>query len=226
MNTPAPSNPRALTDQPRRNTAPGAAAWVTLALVAILGTAFDLISKLLAFRHVADGPVTLRRADVIAAGPGGVQGLLPPHEPVTVLPHVLEFRLVLNPGAVFGIGPGRRWFFILFTGLAIGMALWAFVRWTTRHDRWAHVGIGLVLAGGFGNLYDRLVIGCVRDFVHPLPGVPLPFGLRWPGGATEVWPWVSNVADALLLIGIALLMAHLWRTSPQPEPDKRPDRPA
>lgn len=220
MNTSAADNTPARTDPPTHDSRPGARAWITLALTAAVGTAFDLISKFLAFRHIADDPVTLRRADVLAAGPGGVQGLLPPHEPVTVIPHVLEFRLVLNPGAVFGIGPGQRWFFAVFTGLAIAMALWAFVRWTSPRDRWAHVGIGLVLAGGFGNLYDRLVIGCVRDFLHPLPGVPLPFGLRWPGGAAEVWPWVSNIADALLLVGIALLMAHLWRTSPQAEPAK------
>lgn len=186
-------------------------AWITLLAVTILGAAFDLISKSMAFEYVADAPVTIRRADVLAAGPNGIRGLIPPHEPVSVVPHVLEFRLVLNPGAVFGVGPGKRWFFVAFTLIAIAMAMWAFIKWTTPRNFWAHFGLGLVLAGGLGNLYDRLVFGCVRDFLHPLPGVLLPFGWSWPSGAREVWPWVSNVADALLLIGIGLLVIHLWK---------------
>lgn len=186
-------------------------AWTTLLLVTVVGAFADLVSKSAAFERVADYPVVIRRADVLAAGPNGIRGLIPPHESVTFIPYVLEFRLVLNPGAVFGVGPGKRWFFVAFTMLAIGMAMWAFVKWTTPRNLSAHIGLGLVLAGGLGNLYDRLVFGCVRDFLHPLPGVMLPFGWSWPSGAREVWPWVSNVADALLLIGIGLLVIHLWR---------------
>lgn len=196
---------------PAGATARSLRAWLTLLFVAIGGAAVDLASKWLAFERIADHPVTLNRADVLAAGPQGIRHLVPAHEPLTVIPHVLELRLVLNPGAVFGFGPGQRWFFIVFTVIAIAMALWAFVKWTTPRNVWAHAGLGLVLAGGLGNLYDRLNFGCVRDFLHPLPGVNLPFGVSWPSGAREVWPWVSNIADALLLIGIWLLVIHLWR---------------
>ncbi len=186
-------------------------AWAILLTVTVVGALFDLVTKAIAFSEVADQPVVLARRDVLAAGPNGIRGLIPPHEAVTVIPRVLEFRLVLNPGAVFGVGPGQRWFFVGFTLIAICMALWAFVKWTTPRSFWSHVGLGLILAGGLGNLYDRLMFGCVRDFLHPLPNVNLPFGWHWPSGATEVWPWVSNVADALLLIGIGLLVVHLWR---------------
>ncbi|MBL8744724.1 MAG: hypothetical protein JNK58_00045, partial [Phycisphaerae bacterium] len=47
---------------------------------------------------------------------------------------------------------------------------------------------------------------------HPLPNASLPFGLRWPGGDPALWPYVSNVADAFLIIGIGLLMIRLWRS--------------
>lgn len=186
-------------------------AWATLLLVAGAGVAIDLWSKAVAFERVAGAPVVVRREDVLALGPGEINRLVPPHTPVNVVPHLLDFQLVLNPGAVFGVGAGRRWFFVVFTGVAIAFALWVFARWTTPRARVAHVGIGLIFAGGLGNLYDRLVHGCVRDFLHPLPGVRLPFGLRWPSGAPDVWPWVSNVADAFLLLGVALLMTSLWR---------------
>ena len=76
------------------------------------------------------------------------------------------------------------------------------------------MAIGLLIGGGLGNLYDRLKFACVRDFLHPLPRVRLPFGLTWPDGSTGIWPYVSNIADLFLLIGIGMLMWHIWRTDP------------
>lgn len=189
------------------------AAWVTLLAAVSLSIAVDLVSKHLAFYYVADRPVVVDRARVLAvsiADPRLVNTLVPPHPPVVVIPHVLEFTLVLNPGAVFGIGPGKRWFFIAFTVVALTFGLLMFAKWTAPKDRSAHAAIGLLIGGGLGNLYDRIVHGCVRDFIHPLPD------LNWPGGMTvlgntAVWPYVSNVADLLLLIGIAMLLVHLWR---------------
>jgi len=201
-----------------------ARAWAVLLGVTVVGAAIDLVSKSLAFAHIADHPVRVSREVVIAHPPDQINAaIIPAHEPVGVLPSLLEFRLVLNPGAVFGVGPGKRWFFVAFTLLAAGAALWMFARWTTAKDRWSHAALGLVLAGGLGNLYDRLVHGCVRDFLHPLPGVQLPFGIAWPGGETEVWPWVSNVADAWLLVGIAILMLRAWTSG---EPTSASDQPA
>ncbi len=193
-------------------------AWVLLAVVTFGGFAVDLASKSAAFRAVADAPVVLDRAFVIelTSRGRGIQSLLPMHTPRTVVPYVLEFQLVLNKGAVFGLGSGKRWFFVVFTLAAIGIGLWAFGRWTHARDRVAHVAIGLVLAGGLGNVYDRLVFACVRDFIHPLPGVRLPFGLHWPNDPSgEVWPWVSNVADLFLIVGVAGLMVSMWR-APKP----------
>ncbi len=188
-----------------------AGAWATLLGVTLFGALIDLFSKSLAFARIADAPVLVSREAVLAHPPEQLNAaLIPAHEPVMVIPYVLEFRLVLNPGAVFGVGPGKRWFFVGFTLLAVCAALWMFAKWTTAKDRWSHAALGLVLAGGLGNLYDRLVHGCVRDFLHPLPNVQLPFGITWPGGETEVWPWVSNVADAWLLIGIGILLVRAW----------------
>ena len=82
----------------------------------------------------------------------------------------------------------------------------------------------LIIAGGIGNLYDRIRFACVRDFIHPLPHVKLPFGLTWPSGDPHLWPYVSNVADALLLIGIGLLLFRLWRNDSQRA--RRPEAPA
>jgi len=201
----------------RQQTASGAVhdprAWAVLVGVTISGVAIDLVSKSIAFAAIADNPVRIDRERVLALPTEQIGALLPPHEPVAFIPRVLEFQLVLNPGAVFGIGAGKRWFFILFTAIALGFGLWVFARWTARRDHVAHAALGLIFAGGLGNLYDRIRFGCVRDFLHPAPGVHLPFGFSWPGGAgTELWPWVSNIANALLLLGVGLLMLRLWKT--------------
>lgn len=199
-------------------------AWVILLLVTILGTATDLWSKSWAFANVARAPVVIDRAEVLAARHG--LGAMTPPDRMHVIPGALDFTLVLNPGAVFGIGAGQRLFFAIFTGAAIAFALWVFSRWTRPRDVVAHAGLGLLLAGGIGNLYDRITFACVRDFIHPLPRVELPFGLRWPaGGSSEVWPWVSNVADAYLIVGIGLILWHSWRHPPEtraPAKDSEP----
>ncbi len=184
-------------------------AWLVLGLTALIGLVADLWSKSYAFAHVAGLPVVIQRRHVLTVSDLGY--LIPQHEPVTVVDRVLEFTLVLNPGAVFGIGAGQRWFFVVFTVIACMVAMLLFVRWTRPKDWMAHAGFGLIIAGGIGNLYDRLVFACVRDFIHPFPGVRLPLGLGWPGGTNELWPYVSNVADALLIVGIGMLMIHAWR---------------
>lgn len=186
-------------------------AWTVL-LLALLGSLIaDLGSKALAFRYVAGHPVSVSREEVLAvADPRLTNALIPPHPPVVVVPGVLDLTLVLNPGAVFGTGPGWRWFFVGFTVVAIAFAGLMFARWSGPNDRWVHAGIGMLVGGGLGNLYDRLMYACVRDFLHPLPGVKWPFGLRL-FGRDEVWPYVSNIADALLLVGIGILLVFLWR---------------
>jgi signal peptidase II len=184
-------------------------AWVVLILVTILGLAADLVSKKLAFEHVADAPVTINRDEVIRTH--NPAGQIPYHAPVVVVPRLLEFTLVANRGAVFGMGAGRLTLFIVFTVVALAFGLLLFATWTRPHEWGAHAALGLLLAGGLGNLYDRTVYACVRDFIHPLPHLELPFGWSYPWGGTEVWPYVSNVADLFLIIGIGVLVVRALR---------------
>ncbi|MBA4027678.1 MAG: hypothetical protein C0475_00780 [Planctomyces sp.] len=191
-----------------------APAWALLGAVVLLGLVSDLASKWLAFGKVAGSPVAVLRSDVLAAQRAGVpiQALVPTHAPVRVVPGLLDLTLVLNPGAVFGVGAGRRVLFVAFTALAVSGALALFARGTGPRDRWTHVGLGLVVAGGLGNLYDRVVYACVRDFIHPLPKVRFPWGLDPLSNGGEVWPYVSNVADLHLLVGVGILVVVLGRS--------------
>ncbi len=123
-----------------------ARAWCVLATITIIGLAIDLVSKSMAFAKVADAPVSIDRAAVMASD--SLDLLVPRHTPIVAIPRLLEFTLVLNPGAVFGVGAGQRWFFVGFTVLALGFAGWIFGAWTKSKDRWAHAAIGLIIAGG------------------------------------------------------------------------------
>lgn len=193
-------------------------AWALLAVVTAMGLALDLVSKWLAFERLGPMPVRLTRESVLETRDLG--SLIPPGSRYEVISGILDLTLVLNPGAVFGMGAGKRLFFIAFTLIAVGFATWMFATWTMAKDRLSHGAIGLILAGGLGNLYDRLVYACVRDFLHPLPGVVLPFGWSWPWGGRELWPYVSNIADLWLLVGIGILMVQLLRMPP-PGPSRR-----
>ena len=184
-------------------------AWAVLALTFAAALAVDLFTKEWAFRTVAGHPVVLEYEEVA----GNTAYSLPWHPGVRAIPpDLLDFRLVLNHGAVFGIGQGRGALFIGFTVLAVGTALWVFGRHTGARSHLSHVGLALVLAGGIGNMVDRVSVGAVRDFLHLFPRRELPFGLSWPGGSDEWFPWVFNVADVLLLAGMGILLIWMNRT--------------
>ncbi len=184
-------------------------AWIVFLVAIVLSLAVDLVTKYLAFEHLAEQPVHISREEVLESRDLGM--LLPRPAPrVVVIPGLLDLTLVLNPGAVFGLGAGQRWFFIIFTIVAVGAVTWIFCRGTGPRDTLGHIAAGLVIGSGLGNLYDRVKYACVRDFLHPLPQA------RWPGGK-PIWPYVSNVADALLLVGIVGLLLFSWRRAPEPK---------
>ncbi|MGD9688230.1 MAG: signal peptidase II [Phycisphaerales bacterium] len=223
---PAPPAPPAASTFRRAGSSRGA--WLVLLAVTLSTLALDLWTKSWAFATVAGRPVAVDREQVLAIArvdPTRIGHVLPEHDPVVVIPRVLEFTLVLNSGAVFGMGPGQRWYFMSFTAAALVFALVLFARWTRAGDWPSHAAVGMLISGGLGNFYDRIVFGCVRDFIHPLPGVKWPFGWRPLGGTGELWPYVSNVADAFLLIGIAILAWRLWRHDPA-RPSAEPTAPA
>lgn len=191
-----------------------ARSWLFMIAVVVLSVAVDILTKYWAFHSIAAKPVRVVREDVLAAS-GRLWDLIPQHTPVTVVPKLLDLTLVLNPGAVFGFGAGKRWFFVIVTLIAIVVGTVAFAKFTRKRDWASHLAIGLILGGGLGNLYDRLVYACVRDFLHPLPGMKLPFGWSWPWGGNEVWPYVSNIADAFLIVGVVIMAWKSLRTPPK-----------
>ena len=79
---------------------------------------------------------------------------LDPVEPYHVVPRVIDFHRSLNDGAVFGSLTGMVGLFIVASGLALVFVMSLF--WSSdARQRSLHIGLGLILAGALGNLYDR-----------------------------------------------------------------------
>src|SRR2546423_3312176 len=88
-----------------------------------------------------------------------------PGEGKPLLPE-LSLVLAFNPGAAFSFLAGATgWQSWLFTGVAL--AAFALMLWLLRRggSRWLCGGLALIIGGALGNLWDRLAIGTVVDFV-------------------------------------------------------------
>jgi signal peptidase II len=137
---------------------------------------------------------------------------------VDVIPGWLRFDYTRNKGAVFGIAQGQRVFFLFVSAGAIVFLSYLFSASSKRP--WYQIILGLLLAGVLGNMYDRIVFGYVRDMIHALPGWRWPEWLpnTLPFLPAEVFPWIFNVADSLLCIGVGLLLIYSFFNSPKAEP--------
>lgn len=106
----------------------------------------------------------------------------------------LRLTLVENPGVSFGLfqsdAAWTRWALAAFSLIvAIALAFWA-----RRADKpYTGLALGLIIGGAVGNLIDRVRIGVVVDFVDV---------------TALYFPWVFNVADSAITVGILLLLAE------------------
>lgn len=133
----------------------------------------------------------------------------------------------LNEGALFGLGQGAQaWFAAVSVLAAVGIVVWLFW-YGAAWDWWLTATLGGIMGGVLGNLYDRLglpgmawgrsgwpvppdradgeSIYAVRDWIL----LQLSDDMRWPN---------FNVADSLLVIGVAVLFLRSFASPPkQPE---------
>jgi len=113
------------------------------------------------------------------------------------------FNLVLahNRGAAFSfLADAGGWQRVLFIGIAVA-ATAAIVFLLARHssERIFSAGLALILGGALGNLWDRVALGHVVDFLdfHA-------FGWHF---------WAFNLADSAITVGAALLILDGLRTA-------------
>ena len=92
---------------------------------------------------------------------------LKPINAVTVIDGILQFRYVENTGAAFGIFSDKTEFLSLFTAFIIIAAILYlfFGKIDSKIQRFAWI---FIIAGGIGNLIDRVIRHFVVDFIEVL----------------------------------------------------------
>ncbi len=161
--------------------------------IGVGGAALDLLVK-----HWADG--RLAHPDEFGGMPS-----------VMVIPGWLQLEFTGNHGAALGFFQGYRWLFLF---VSVGAVIFLGYLFTvSRRSQWAYqIVLGMLMAGVLGNMYDRVALGYVRDMIHVFPG------RRWPEGiaahlpafwTTPEWfPWIFNIADSFLCVGVGLMLIH------------------
>jgi len=108
--------------------------------------------------------------------------------------NLFAIRPTRNTGAAFSMLSGSGLYLAAVTALLIAaVTLWLVAR-PAAQPKWARAGLWLVVGGGLGNLYDRIVYGAVTDFIEPL-------FVRFA---------VFNVADVAIVAGAFLAAAAFY----------------
>ncbi len=118
---------------------------------------------------------------------------------------VFDLTLVYNSGAAFSFladaGGWQRW---LFSGLAliVSLVLLLWIRRLDSTERLMAIALALILGGATGNLFDRITLGYVIDFIslhyqnHYFPSF--------------------NIADSAISLGAAVLVLDMLKPTEKP----------
>lgn len=123
------------------------------------------------------------------------------YQKVDVIPGYFAWTLAYNTGAAFSfLADHNGWQRWLFAVIAIGVSV-VLVVWMTRlkaSETWLAVALALVLGGALGNLYDRVVLGHVVDFIL----------VHWQNR----WYFPAfNIADSAITVGALMLALDMLK---------------
>lgn len=107
----------------------------------------------------------------------------------------LNMNLAHNCGGAWSLladaGAWTKWFFLIVAiSVSIGIIVWLYRLEVT--ERFKGFALAMVLGGALGNLYDRLTVECVVDFIQV-------YYDRW------AWP-TFNIADSAISVGAVFLI--------------------
>lgn len=105
---------------------------------------------------------------------------------------------VTNTGVAFGLLQGRN-YILAAIGIVFTIVLIVYAVRSQKTDPFLSAILGLITAGAWGNLIDRLAFGQVTDFLDFFAGAH-----HWPA---------FNVADSAICVGAALLIWDNLRRS-------------
>ena len=110
---------------------------------------------------------------------------------VPIIPNLLSLIYVKNEGAAFSMLSGYRIALIIISSLAIILGIYAITR-LYRNNKIIILSVSMVIAGGIGNLIDRIFFGFVTDMI-----------------SLSFFPPVFNVADISVTLGCIILIIYI-----------------
>lgn len=116
-------------------------------------------------------------------------------ESFPIIKNVLHLTYVENEGAAFGMLKDHRWIFMIISSVAI-IGLFVYLVKNHKASRLQNVALTMIIAGGIGNMIDRVVLGYVVDFID----------------FTLINFAIFNVADSFVCVGVGLLIIYLLMT--------------
>ena len=113
----------------------------------------------------------------------------------------LNLTLLHNTGAAFSFlsdgGGWQRWLFVVIA-VVVSAAVVLWLRRLQPGQAWLAAALALIVGGALGNVYDRVTLGYVVDFIDVYYG-------QWH------WP-AFNVADSAITVGAVMLLLDAFRS--------------
>lgn len=121
---------------------------------------------------------------------------------IVIIPDLFSWTLAYNTGAAFSFladsSGWQRWLFALIA-IVVSAVLVVWLKRLGRNDTWLAVALALVLGGALGNLYDRIALGHVIDFIL----------VHWQNR----WYFPAfNIADSAITVGAIMLALDMFKS--------------
>ena len=120
-----------------------------------------------------------------------VNSFTPLEAPTNIIGTVVRFKLTYNPYGVFSISFGPPALYYVFS--VIGILVLAYIGLAVK-DRISVIVFGIIVGGALGNMFDRIRLDYVIDFIDMGIG-----NLRW---------FTYNLADAFITVGAVFLLGR------------------
>ena len=128
-------------------------------------------------------------------------------EPVTSFFNLVR---VHNFGAAFSFlnneGGWQRWGFSIFAAL-VSLVILVWITRLSTQQKLEGLALALILGGALGNLYDRLTLGYVVDFLD----------FHWSGRHFPAF----NIADSAISVGAVLILVEGFFKRPANDSDRK-----
>ena len=155
------------------------------------------------------GWITLSLAELVfdQLSKAHFRGSLQLYQQIVVVPDYLSLTLSYNAGAAFSFladcSGWQRWLFVMIA-VVVSLAMIVWLRRLGRYDTWLAIALSLILGGTLGNLYDRITLGHVIDFIL----------VHWENR----WYFPAfNFAHSAITIGVIILALGMFKSKKYPE---------